>query len=86
MFPRIAEWLPSLDQGPRGIDDLNFSQYYAELLSNGIIRIHQLVSSSLFPTPQALATTVPTMSIGVAALLLQYAQEDYSAIQYGSKD
>lgn len=77
LFPRVAEWLQELDQGPRGADGHNFTQHGARLEQNMFMRIFQLETLM----EEKLVAVCESMAPGTATLIMQYARKDCSRIR-----
>ncbi|KAJ7463643.1 hypothetical protein FB451DRAFT_1265104 [Mycena latifolia] len=77
LFPRIGNWLPELDEGPRGADGHNFSQYAPDFDREKYIRIVDLESLKI----NDLKTLIPEMAHGTAAKMLAYATTDIGLIR-----
>jgi hypothetical protein len=80
LFPFISDWLPGLDQGPRGADGHDFAQYVQYFSDNKIQRIFEIADPTLFSRDDILAIC-PGVKIGTANLLLKYAREDVETIR-----
>jgi hypothetical protein len=79
-FPVISEWLKALDDGPRGCDGHNFSQFIPNFEAQGIRRILEIADQTDFSRSD-LMTICPGMSMGTAIILLKYARTDADLVR-----
>jgi hypothetical protein len=80
-YPDIMPWLSSLDADPfQGKKQLQFAQYRAALLENGIIDLSDVV----LLTPEKLQE-LGWMNFGIASHLIRYAKEDEEELQGDAK-
>ena len=81
MYPKLDDWLESLDHSPRNIDKHDFSQFLGPLTDSGVTRVHHLVSEAqIFADRKELMDACPGMNRVTATLLLQFAREDVANI------
>ncbi|KAJ7749360.1 hypothetical protein B0H14DRAFT_3513627 [Mycena olivaceomarginata] len=69
LFPRITPWLQELDNGPRGHDGHNFSQFAAEFEREKYMCVIDLMDLNA----GRLTALAPKMAHGTASKLLSYA-------------
>ena len=81
LFPRIKNWLQSLDDGMRGHDGHTFAQFAADFEREKYIRIVDLVDMRIGD----LKHLVPEMAQGTATKLLAYAAKDVGSIRRKEK-
>jgi hypothetical protein len=81
-YPEVISWFQSLDKHDgRNKDGIEFSQYGVILKDKGFFRISQLTLDffSLKDLQEWLH-----VDVGVAVLIMQYAQEDRQAVENGN--
>ncbi|KAJ7190570.1 hypothetical protein GGX14DRAFT_604026 [Mycena pura] len=74
IYPKISEWLMSLDASARGEDGNKFRQYEDVFAQEGFTRIIELEGESA----ETLRAIFPTMSLGVSRKLITYLKADCS--------
>jgi hypothetical protein len=85
-YPRIQDWLVSLDMGERGADNQNWQQYADPLARNGFTRLIQIADEGRHDNSTASLTGIcDGMPIGTAHLLVKYAIMDCSKITKDEK-
>lgn len=80
LFPRVENWLSSLDEGPRGSDGDYFTQYAPLLISNGYKRLFHLARPGFSTNELRRICGQDNMTEGLAATILDYARADTSKI------
>lgn len=80
IFPRIGSWLQDLDQGPRGSDGHEFTQFAANFTDRGYVRIFQLADKDTM-TVATIMDICPGIKDGTAALILKYAWVDVARVR-----
>jgi hypothetical protein len=78
IYPRIAEWLDSLDQSARGTDGDNYAQYFIYFDKASYRRIHELTA---FTEERLIALSNSDIPEGVATRLISYLKEDLKEIE-----
>lgn len=78
-FPRLLQWLQDLDNGMRGADGHNFTQFHAVLDSEKYFRVCDLADSTV--TVESLMSLCSGMAHGTASKLLANARRDTAAIR-----
>jgi hypothetical protein len=78
LFPRITPWLQELDNGPRGHDGHDFSQFAAEFEWEKYMRVIDLMDLNV----GRLTALAPEMAHGTASKLLSYASQDVECIRH----
>ncbi|KAJ6594687.1 hypothetical protein B0H19DRAFT_1247341 [Mycena capillaripes] len=81
LFPRIMTWLQGLDDGPRGRDGHDFSQFAPEFERQKYMRVVDLIDLNI----SHLTTLMPDMAHGTASKLLSYAVQDVEKIRRKEK-
>ena len=79
LFPHVEGWLESLQNGPRGADGDNFTQYDAALIAHGYKRIFHLARDN-FTIEELQRVCGNDMTEGLAHSLLEYAKHDTAKI------
>ncbi|KAJ7734894.1 hypothetical protein B0H14DRAFT_3516988 [Mycena olivaceomarginata] len=77
LFPRITPWLRELDNGPRGHDGHDFSQFAPEFEREKYMRVVDLMDLNV----GRLTALAPEMAHGTASKLLSYASQDVECIR-----
>ncbi|KAJ7764059.1 hypothetical protein B0H14DRAFT_3510513 [Mycena olivaceomarginata] len=77
LFPRITPWLRELDNGPRGHDGHNFSQFAPEFEQEKYMCVVDLMDLNV----GRLTALAPEMAHGTASKLLSYASQDVERIR-----
>jgi hypothetical protein len=77
LFPRLESWLRSLDDGPRGADDHNFSQYAPDFQREKYVRVVDLETLQV----NDLKHLIPELPHGTATKILAYAMADITRIR-----
>ncbi|CAA7260825.1 unnamed protein product [Cyclocybe aegerita] len=77
LFPRIANWLQRLDDGPLGGDGHNFSQFAPFFEAEMYVRISDIADNL---TTESLRVTCPTMAHGTTSHIISRAKADTKAI------
>ncbi|KAJ7346122.1 hypothetical protein DFH08DRAFT_961590 [Mycena albidolilacea] len=77
LFPRLESWLWSLDDGLRGADDHNFSQYAPEFQREKYVRVVDLETLQV----NDLKRLIPELPHGTATKILAYATADITRIR-----
>ncbi|KAJ7697326.1 hypothetical protein B0H14DRAFT_3039156 [Mycena olivaceomarginata] len=77
LFPRLESWLRSLDDGPRGADDHNFSQYAPDFQREKYVRVVDLETLQV----NDLKRLIPELPHGTATKILAYATADITRIR-----
>lgn len=86
LYPRIQDWLVSLDMGERGADNQNWQQYTDPLARNGFTHLIQIADEGRNDNGAAsLMGICNGMPIGTARLLVKYAITDCSKITKDEK-
>lgn len=78
LFPRVSQWLVSLDGGPRGADDHNFSQFVALFEQLKYTRICDIADNL---AADVLLTRCEDMAEGTAQRIISYAKADTKRIR-----
>jgi hypothetical protein len=82
LFPRTGDWMRNNDNGNRGEDGHNFSQYGPALEAAGYTRILQIADEGRCESSaRDLITICEGMPLGIAKLLIKYADKDCITIQ-----
>jgi hypothetical protein len=86
LYPRIQDWLVSLDMGEHGADNQNWQQYTDPLARNGFTHLIQIADEGRHDNGAAsLMGICNGMPIGTARLLVKYAITDCSKITKDEK-
>lgn len=76
LFPRVRDWLATMDNGPRGIDNVNFSQYSEVFESHGYWRLNQFWEEAATVTDTMALGKLCNIPVGTIKLLMKYAKQD----------
>ena len=80
-YPDVERWCHYLDGHPlRNKDNIKFTPYASILKEKGFLRIKQLTTN--FFKPEDLGRWLD-IGVGIAVLIMQYAQEDVEEIRAG---
>jgi hypothetical protein len=84
LYPRIDEWLTTLDAGAHGSDGQNWEQYSSVLTTNGYLWVSQIASEGKKEEgakgAKELVDICWGMSLRTAKLLIKYATIDCERI------
>jgi hypothetical protein len=77
LFPRLSDWLQTLDEGPRGADGHNFGQFASDFEREKYFRISDVEDVDI----TTLLAICPGMANGTATKLLAHAKKDTAKIR-----
>jgi len=81
VFPLLVDWLKSLDDGPRGVDNRDFAQYAQKFTEDEFLRVCDITDLSA----KEMTQICPGMTMGTALKIADYARQDTTVIRKQQK-